>query len=94
MKTVKIGKYRMRVPNHPVARIVLGVLLVILGCFGFLPILGFWMIPVGLIILSVDFSSVRRKRRAFFVWLGVKLSRRWPRLAKILGYGPLRNEKI
>jgi purine-cytosine permease-like protein len=93
MKTVRIGKYRVRVPDHPVLRIVLGVLLVVLGFFGFLPVLGFWMIPVGLIILSVDFSWVRRKRRVFSVWLGVRLSKRWPRLSRAMGYGPMRDEK-
>jgi purine-cytosine permease-like protein len=93
MKTVRIGKFRLRVPNHPIARIVLGVVLVILGFFGFLPVLGFWMIPVGLIILSVDFSWVRRRRRMFTVWLGGKLYKRWPRLARSLGYGPLRDDK-
>jgi len=93
MKTVRIGKFRLRLPDHPVVRVVLGILLVVFGFFGFLPVLGFWMIPVGLIILSVDFSWVRRKRRMVSVWLGVRLSKRWPRLARALGYGPLREEK-
>ena len=44
-------------------RIVLGVLLCIGGLFGFLPILGFWMIPLGLIVLSVDLAPARRLRR-------------------------------
>ena len=33
----------------------LGVLLIILGMFGFLPVLGFWMIPLGLAVLAIDF---------------------------------------
>ncbi|MFT4096309.1 MAG: PGPGW domain-containing protein [Rhodoblastus sp.] len=33
----------------------LGFALVLLGCFGFLPVLGFWMIPLGLAVLAVDF---------------------------------------
>jgi hypothetical protein len=44
--------------------------LVILGLFGFLPILGFWMIPLGLIVLSYDFASVRRARRRTAVRFG------------------------
>lgn len=94
MKTVRIGKLRVRVPNHPVVRIVLGIVLVILGMFGFLPVLGFWMIPVGLIILSVDFAWIRRKRRVASVRLGVWLTRRWPKLARLLGFGPLRDGKV
>jgi len=51
----------------------LGVLLIIGGILGFLPVLGFWMIPLGLIILSQDFASVRRFRRRWTV----KLTRWW-----------------
>ncbi len=40
-----------------------GVWLVTGGVFSFLPVLGLWMLPVGLLILSVDFASVRRFRR-------------------------------
>ena len=49
---------------------------VFLGLLGFLPILGYWMVPVGLIILSQDFATVRRWRRSFEVWLGRRRSRR------------------
>lgn len=40
-------------------RITIGSLLVIGGLFGFLPVLGFWMIPLGLVILAVDFRWAR-----------------------------------
>jgi len=58
--------------NHhsPVPRIVLGVALIIGGLLGFLPVLGFWMLPLGIILLSVDFPVVRRWRRRFDVWWG------------------------
>ena len=36
----------------PVLRGVLGILLMGLGVLGFLPILGFWMIPLGLALLA------------------------------------------
>jgi hypothetical protein len=42
---------------------VLGVVLILFGCVGFLPVLGFWMVPLGLVILSVDMPAVRRWRR-------------------------------
>jgi hypothetical protein len=32
---------------------------------GFLPVLGFWMIPLGLLILSLDLPLVRRWRRSW-----------------------------
>jgi hypothetical protein len=37
---------------------------------GFLPVLGFWMLPLGLALLSVDLPSVRRRRRKLSVWWG------------------------
>ena len=44
-------------------RLFIGVALIFGGVLGFLPILGFWMIPLGLMILSVDYAPVRRFRR-------------------------------
>lgn len=48
--------------NHPSAwvRVSAGILLVIGGIFGALPVLGFWMLPLGLILLSVDFPWAKR----------------------------------
>jgi hypothetical protein len=55
-------------PASRIGRIALGVLLVLLGCLGFLPVLGFWMIPLGLLVLSHDVAPVRRFRRRIVVW--------------------------
>ena len=30
------------------------------GLLGFLPVLGFWMLPLGLVLLSLDFALLRR----------------------------------
>ncbi|MEX0345721.1 MAG: PGPGW domain-containing protein [Rhizobiaceae bacterium] len=57
-------------PRSRLLRVSIGILLVILGIFGFLPVLGFWMIPLGLLILSYDFAFIRRLRRRVAVWLG------------------------
>ena len=46
----------------------LGILLVAGGLLGFLPVLGFWMIPLGFLVLSVDLPVVRRWRRQLTVW--------------------------
>ena len=48
-------------------RIALGSALVFFGFLGFLPILGFWMIPLGLFVLSLELASVRRLRRRLIV---------------------------
>ena len=55
-------------PKNRVIRITLGILLIIGGIFGWLPVLGFWMIPLGLLFLSVDFAIARRWRRRMEVW--------------------------
>ncbi|MBU4530729.1 MAG: hypothetical protein KUA43_02445 [Hoeflea sp.] len=54
-------------PQHPRARIALGTGLVVGGTLGFLPVLGFWMIPLGLLVLSQDLPAVRRWRRNLVV---------------------------
>lgn len=60
-------------PASRIGRMIVGVLLIIGGILGFLPVLGFWMIPLGFIILSVDFPFIRRWRRR----ADVRLTRWW-----------------
>ncbi len=60
---IRIGSKEFKLPKSQIARMSIGVLLVIGGILGFLPILGFWMIPLGLLVLSHDLPSVRRWRR-------------------------------
>ena len=79
--SVRFGSYRMPLPRSRLLRISIGSVLVVFGTFGFLPVLGFWMIPAGLLILSVDIPRVRRWRRRFAVWF----SRRYPTTAAKLG---------
>ena len=85
LKEIRIGKWRIPLPRSRVGRIIVGVLLIIGGFFGFLPVLGFWMIPLGLAVLSYDIPAVRRWRRAFTVKFNRWLARRHPDLAAKLG---------
>ena len=39
----------------------LGILLIVGGVFGFLPILGFWMIPLGAAFIALDIPPLRRR---------------------------------
>jgi hypothetical protein len=94
MSRARFAGYEIRLPGHPFMRIGLGILLVGGGLVGFLPILGFWMIPLGLVILSVDLPPVRRFRRRFTVRLGHWLNRRWPNLARRLGFGEVRTTRM
>ncbi|MWD26173.1 hypothetical protein E0K89_001620 [Aquicoccus sp. SCR17] len=43
---------RRNVP--PGLRLVLGLLLICGGVLGFLPVLGFWMLPLGVLVASLD----------------------------------------
>jgi len=45
----------------PVVRAVCGVLLFCGGLLGFLPILGFWMIPLGLALIASDVPLLRKR---------------------------------
>ena len=44
----------------PGYRLLLGVLLIIGGVLGFLPILGFWMIPFGVAVAAMDIQPFRQ----------------------------------
>jgi hypothetical protein len=55
-------------PRSRALRVTIGVLLILLGMLGFLPVLGFWMIPLGLLVLSYEFTWARRLRRRLTVW--------------------------
>lgn len=57
-------------------RIPAGVLLIAGGCVGFLPVLGFWMVPLGLLLLAKDIAFLRRP----VLWLVTWLQRAWHRL--------------
>jgi hypothetical protein len=68
MADLRFGSRRMPLPASRAARIALGGALIVGGLAGFLPILGFWMLPLGLLVLSVDLPAVRRGRRRLSVW--------------------------
>lgn len=66
----------LRFLRHPLAvliRIPLGVLLVIGGLLSFLPILGIWMLPLGLAILAIDLPFLQGP----VTWAMLSVQRRW-----------------
>lgn len=66
---------RRRLP--PGIRTLAGIAFVIGGLFGWLPILGFWMIPVGLLLIVLDIPPWRRPA---IEWLRQKKMARSDRL--------------
>lgn len=63
MAQVRLGKYSVGLPNSRPLRIGIGVLLVLGGSVGFLPVVGFWMVPAGFLVLATDIPVIRRFNR-------------------------------
>lgn len=76
--------HALRTTENHWLRKSIGVLLVIGGCLGFLPVLGYWMLPVGLALLAVDFPMARRLNRRLLVAWG-RWRRRVTRAAQVRG---------
>lgn len=76
MAAVRLGKKKFHLPGSSTVRRVMGVGLVAGGVLGFLPVLGFWMVPLGVAILSVDNAPLRKVRRKAEVWWGRRRSKR------------------
>lgn len=65
----------LREPRAAWIRIPVGLLLILGGMFSILPVLGIWMLPVGLILLAQDIPFLRRPIRHLLIWT----ERRWIR---------------
>ena len=76
MAHVKFRGRTVRLPRSRPFRMGLGFAFVAMGLVGFLPVVGFWMVPVGLVILSVDSPLARRLRRRAEVWV-LRRYNRW-----------------
>lgn len=61
MASVRLGSRRIYLPGNRLARIAIGVVMILAGMVGFLPILGFWMIPVGATLIALDVPPWRRR---------------------------------
>ena len=75
MPSIRFGKKSIKLPQSRLLRVGIGGAFLAGGVFSFLPVLGIWMLPVGLIVLSHDFPRIRRFRRKW----DVRLARRWAR---------------
>ena len=77
MKAFLTKQFRaLKTTPHRWLRQTVGLLLVLGGVFGFLPVLGYWMVPLGLALLAVDFPLARRINRRLLVWWG-RQRQRW-----------------
>jgi hypothetical protein len=73
----------VRRPHLHLVRIPLAILLILGGIFSFLPILGIWMLPLGLLVLAVDIPPLRRPIGNLLVrlqrWVAKFRRRYWPK---------------
>ena len=59
-------------------RLVLGLLLIGGGVLGFLPILGFWMIPLGIAVAALDVRPLSQALMALMRWRKLRYRKLWP----------------
>ena len=59
----------LRQPSARLVRIPAGVLLCVGGIFGMLPVLGFWMVPAGLVLLAEDVPLLTRATSRILDWV-------------------------
>jgi hypothetical protein len=60
-------------PSSRWVRVPIALLLIVGGVVGFLPVLGFWMIPLGLLFLAQDVPFLQRPILQALTWL----ERKW-----------------
>lgn len=65
----------LREPSSRWVRIPAGLFLILGGVFSILPLLGLWMLPLGLLLLAQDLPFLRRPTRRALLWV----ERRWVR---------------
>lgn len=57
---VGFGRFSMKLPRARWLRILVGVLLCLGSLFWFLPVLGLWMLPLGIMVLAIDIPAFQR----------------------------------
>jgi hypothetical protein len=73
----------LRKPERHIARFVVSLLLILGGFLSFLPVLGLWMLPLGLIIVSQDLPFLQAPLVRMLRWTErtlQKLRKRFPSL--------------
>lgn len=66
----------LRGPASAWVRMPLALALIGGGILGFLPILGFWMVPLGLALLAQDVPPLQRPLARLIRWITEKLEKR------------------
>nr|ALS89286.1 protein of unknown function (DUF2892) [uncultured bacterium] len=79
----------LRKPSWRWIRIPAGILFLLGGLLWFLPILGLWMMPLGLLLLAEDYPPIQRPLRRSIIACELawrRIRRRWfPRTRRKMG---------
>lgn len=70
--------HRLRDPSTRWLRIPIGLLLVLGGLLSFLPVLGIWMLPLGVLLLAQDIDFLKRPTSSLLI----RGERRWNALRR------------
>ncbi len=63
----------LRKPSSIFVRIPLGLLLILGGIFSILPVLGLWMLPLGLLLIAQDVPFLQKPMAQLLGWM----ERKW-----------------
>jgi hypothetical protein len=58
----------LRHPDARLIRIPIGLLCIVGGIFSFLPVLGIWMLPLGLLLIALDVPFLRKPVAYSTIW--------------------------
>ena len=62
----------LRKPSSFVARLAVAILLMLGGIFSFLPLLGVWMLPLGLLLIAQDVPFLQKPLVRALAWIEAK----------------------
>ena len=65
----------LRMPSSFAVRLVIAILLILGGIFSFLPVLGVWMLPLGLLLIAQDVPFLQKPLVSVFAWVERKYER-------------------
>lgn len=66
----------IRSPSSRWVRIPLGILCIAASFFFWLPVLGLWLLPIGLLLVAQDVPFIRKPIARFMLWLEDKWEQR------------------
>jgi hypothetical protein len=62
----------LRKPSSLAVRLVVALLLILGGLFSFLPVLGLWMLPLGLLFIAQDVPILQKPLVRTLAWFEAK----------------------